>query len=43
MACYGYHDGKMPFTKKVTCMFQKINNQNLSQTKQLFQKGNQDL
>ena len=37
MPCYGnYNDGIMPFTKKVV-------NKNLSQTKQLSQKGNQDL
>ena len=37
MPCYGnYNDGIMPFIKKVV-------NKNLSQTKQLSQKGNQDL
>ena len=43
MPCYGNNnDGIMPFTKKVVCRFQKIKYKNLSQTKQLSQKGNQD-
>ena len=33
----------MPFTKRLCAGFQKIKNKNLSQTKQLSQKGNQDL
>ena len=44
MPCYGnYNDGMMPFTKKMLCAgFKKIENKNLSKTKQLSQKGNQD-
>ena len=44
MPCYGNNnDGIVPFTKKVVCRFQKIKNKNLSQTKQLSQKGHQNL
>ena len=44
MPCYGNNnDGIMPFTKRLCAGFKKIKNKNLSQTKQLSQKGNQDL
>ena len=42
MPCYGNNDdGIMPFTKKLCAGFKNIKNKNLSQTKQLSQKGNQ--
>ena len=41
MPCYGNNnDGIMPFTKRLCA---GLKNKNLSQTEQLFQKGNQDL
>ena len=44
MPCYGNNnDGIMPFTKRLCAGLKKMKNKNLSQTKQLSQKGNQDL
>ena len=42
MSCYGNNnDGDNAVYKKVVCKFKK--NKNLSQTRQISQKGNQDL